>query len=142
MVFTNLVNKFIILIHLLYFSTCFEQCYAHLQEDKLYYYSIWYCHCLWVTVQCTGYERTVVIHLLHSSTCFEQYCVLIFRRAIVLVQHMVLSLSLGDCSVHRLREDYRNTFITLLYMFRAILCSHLQKDNCISTASGIITVFG
>jgi len=42
---------------------------------------------------------------------------------IVLVQHLVLSLSLGDCSVHRLREDYRNTFITLLYMFRAILCS-------------------
>ena len=30
---------------------------------------------------------------------------LTFRRTIVLVQHMVSSLSLGDCSVHRLRED-------------------------------------
>ena len=32
---------------------------------------------------------------------------LIFRRKIVLVQHLVSSLSLGDCSVHRLREDSR-----------------------------------
>ena len=31
--------------------------------------------------------------------------VLIFRRTIVLVQHLV---SLGDCSVHRLREDSSN----------------------------------
>ena len=31
--------------------------------------------------------------------------VLIFRWTIVLVQHLVSSLSLGDCSVHRLRED-------------------------------------
>ena len=30
---------------------------------------------------------------------------LIFGRKIVLVQHLVSSLSLGDCSVHRLRED-------------------------------------
>jgi len=34
--------------------------------------------------------------------------VLIFRRTIVLTQHLVLSLSFGDCSVHRLGEDYRN----------------------------------
>ena len=30
---------------------------------------------------------------------------LVFRRTVVLVQHLVSSLSLGDCSVHRLRED-------------------------------------
>ena len=30
-----------------------------------------------------------------------------FRRTIVLVQHVVSSLSLGDCSVHRLREDWK-----------------------------------
>ena len=30
---------------------------------------------------------------------------LIFRRTVVLVQHLVSSLSFGDCSVHRLRED-------------------------------------
>jgi len=34
--------------------------------------------------------------------------VLIFRRTIVLLQHLVSSLTLGDCSVHRLREDSRN----------------------------------
>ena len=32
---------------------------------------------------------------------------LIFRRTIVVVEHLVSSLSLGDCSVHRLREDSR-----------------------------------
>ena len=33
---------------------------------------------------------------------------LIFRRTIELVQHLVSSLSLGDCSVRRLREDSHN----------------------------------
>jgi len=33
---------------------------------------------------------------------------LIFRRTIELLQHLVSSLSLGDCSVHRLRESSRN----------------------------------
>jgi len=27
-------------------STCFEQYLAHPQEDKLYYYSLWYHHSL------------------------------------------------------------------------------------------------
>jgi len=33
---------------------------------------------------------------------------LIFRRPVVLVQHLVSSLSLDDCSDHRLREDSRD----------------------------------
>jgi len=33
---------------------------------------------------------------------------LIFRRTIVLTQHLVSSFSLGDRSVHKLREDCRN----------------------------------
>jgi len=33
---------------------------------------------------------------------------LIFRRTVVLVQHLVSSLSLDDCSDHSLREDSRN----------------------------------
>ena len=41
----------------------------------------------------------ILIHLLCSSTCFDTI-MLIFRRTIVLVQHLVSSLSLGDCSVH------------------------------------------
>jgi hypothetical protein len=32
-------------------STCFEYQHAHLQEDKLYYPSIWYRHSLYSTVQ-------------------------------------------------------------------------------------------
>ena len=34
--FTNLMDKFFILIHLLHSSTCFEHYYAHPQEVKLY----------------------------------------------------------------------------------------------------------
>ena len=35
-------------------STCFEHQHAHLQEDKLYYHSIWYRHSLYSTVQYAG----------------------------------------------------------------------------------------
>ena len=31
---------------------------------------------------------------------------LIFKRTIVLTQHLLSSFSVGDCSVHRLREDW------------------------------------
>ena len=46
---------------------------------------------------------------------------------IVLTQHLASSLSLGDCSAHRLRKDSHAqilyyTFIMFLYMFRALLC--------------------
>ena len=37
-------------------STCFEHQHAHLQENKLYYHSIWYRHSLYV--QYTGREQT------------------------------------------------------------------------------------
>ena len=32
---------------------------AHLQEDKSYYHSIWYCHSLYSTVQYAGWEQTL-----------------------------------------------------------------------------------
>ena len=35
-IFTNLIDKLFILIHLLHSSTCFEHYYAHRQEVKLY----------------------------------------------------------------------------------------------------------
>jgi len=35
-----------ITIYMLQSSTCFEQYLAHPQEDKLYYYSLWYRHSL------------------------------------------------------------------------------------------------
>ena len=40
----------------------------------------------------------------------------IFRRTIELVQHMVSSLSLGDCSVHRLRECTNSVFYYIYYI--------------------------
>jgi len=45
----------------------------------------------------------------------------IFRRTIVLVQHLISSLSLGDCSVHRLREDYSRPLVT------GVLNSHVKR---------------
>ena len=47
----------------------------------------------------------IVIHLLCSSTCLRHYYALSSGGQIVLVQHLVSSLSLGDRSVHRLREE-------------------------------------
>ena len=35
-------------------STCFDHQHAHLQEDKLYYHSIWYRHSLYSTAQYAG----------------------------------------------------------------------------------------
>ena len=49
----------------------------------------------------------ILIHSLHSSNV-SSTITLIFRRAVVLVQHLVSSLSVGDCSVHRLRESSPN----------------------------------
>jgi hypothetical protein len=42
----------------LHSSTCFEHQHAHLQEDKLYYHSIWYRHSLYSTVQYAGWEQS------------------------------------------------------------------------------------
>jgi len=35
---------------------------------------------------------------------------------------------------------YFNTFITFLYMFRALLCPSSGGQNCINTASGVVTL--
>jgi hypothetical protein len=57
-------------------STCFEQYYAHLQEEKLYFYSIWYRHS---AVQCTGWERSQSVHYTaarrewHTRCCRIQF---------------------------------------------------------------------
>ena len=45
----------------------------------------------------------ILIH--YTPVHVSSTIVLIFRRTIVLTQHLVSSLSLGDCSVHRLRAD-------------------------------------
>jgi len=48
----------------------------------------------------------ILIHLLYSSTCFE-HDYAHPQEDIVFVQHLVPSLSLGDRSIHRLRESCR-----------------------------------
>jgi hypothetical protein len=49
-----------------------------------------------------------VIHLLKSSTCFEHYPAHLQEVYVVIVymQPLVLSLSAGDCLVHRLRKNF------------------------------------
>jgi len=59
---------------------------------------------------------------------------LIFRRTIVLVQHLVLSLSLGDCSVHRLREDSK-------HVEEYNKCIKI-KNLCIKLVKKTIIIFG
>ena len=48
-----------------------------------------------------------IIYLLKSSTCFEHYPAHLQEVYVVIVymQHMVSSLSAGDCPVHRLRKN-------------------------------------
>ena len=48
-----------------------------------------------------------IIHLLKSSTCFERYPAHLQEVYVVIVymQPLVLSLSAGDCPVHRLRKN-------------------------------------
>ena len=82
----------------------------------------------------------------------------------VYMQPLVSSLSAGDCLVHRLRKKFflnrctrqspaesddtrgciytYNTFIKILYMFRAFPCSSSGglRRNCIYAASGIVTL--
>ena len=44
-------------------STCFEHQHAHLQEDKLYYHSIWYRHSLYSRLQRVTIRDAVIIHV-------------------------------------------------------------------------------
>jgi len=111
------MHKFIISIHLLCSSTCFEHFCTHLQEDNCIsaasgIVTLW----LFSTQVtrgsshnlCTEQSQSdstrccnnkIVIHLyvpLHVSSTI----VLIFSRTAVSVQHLVSSLSLGDRSTH------------------------------------------
>ena len=51
-------------------STRFEHQHAHLQEDKLYYHSIWYRHSH-VNV-CTVYQMTADVSLLSSGILYSR----------------------------------------------------------------------
>jgi len=55
------------------------------------------------------YKFFILIHLLHSSTCFEHYCAHL-QEDYCINTVLVSSLSLGDCSVHRLQESSRTLF--------------------------------
>ena len=95
--------KIFYLIHLLHSSTCFEHYYAHLSTAS-------------GIVTLFGWLLSTQVTRGLSPLHVSSTIVLIFRRTIVLIQPLLSSLSLGDCSVHRLRED------SVLYMFRALLC--------------------
>jgi len=60
-------------------STCFEHQQAHLQEDKLYYHSIWYRHSLYSTVQYALIRHTEDGHVEDCNVT----CILLMGRGIV-----------------------------------------------------------
>jgi hypothetical protein len=94
-------------------STCFEHQHAHLQEDKLYYHSIWYRHSLYSTVQCVCY--ITILDMSRTLTCPSS------GGQIVLSQHLVSSISLQYSTVCRMSR--------LLYslLSSGILYSRLQR---------------
>ena len=107
---TNLMHKFFI-IHLLYSSTCFEHYYAHLQEDSCVSTAsgiVTLFGWLFISQVTRGLSCTnSLLYIYYIPLHVSSTVMLIFRRTFVLVQHLVSSLSLGDCSIHRLQEDSR-----------------------------------
>ena len=57
-------------------STCFEHQHAHLQEDKLYYHSIWYRNSLQTSVQSALIRHTVQPFTESDDTrcCYNTIC--------------------------------------------------------------------
>jgi len=94
----------------LYSSTCFEHYCAHLQGDNCINTASGIVT-LFRWLFSTQVTRGLSTHTIGSQCLIyipphvSNTTVLIFRRTIVLIQHLVSSLSLGDCSVHRLLED-------------------------------------
>jgi len=81
--------------------------------------------CLFISILCS-----------FILTCISDSHPQIFRRTIVLVQHLASSLCLGDCSVHRLREDSRNlctehvsSTTVLIFRRTIVLVQHLVSSG-------------
>ena len=108
------MHKFFILIHLLHTSTCFEHYCAHLQEDSFISTASGI-----VTLETSGWF--ILFYMFRALLCSSS------GGQIVLVQHLVSSLWKQVCGLYSsiCFEHY---------------CAHLQEDNCISTASGIVTL--
>ena len=111
--FTNLIQKFFILIHLLHSSTCFEHYCAHPQEDicigtasgiVTVETSEWFIlHYMFRALLCSSSGGHLYWYSIWYSHCGNKWVVytplhvssttvLIFRRTFVLVQHLVSSL--------------------------------------------------
>ena len=80
-----------------------------------------------------------IIHLLKSSTCFEHYPAHLQEVYVVIVymQPLVLSLSAGDCPVHRLRKNcssfltgaqdsLQEVYVVIVYIRNLWYCHYLQ----------------
>jgi len=78
---------------------------------------------IWCTNSLFQYIYYIPLHV--SSTIM-----LIFRRTIVLTQYLVSSLSLSDCTVHRLRE-------VLSAPAACVLNNHLQSVKTLETCRGM-----
>ena len=69
-------------------STCFEHYYVHLQVDNC--------------ISAASGVVTIFLYMFRALLCSSSL------GQLVLVQHLVSSLFLGDCSIHRLPESSRN----------------------------------
>ena len=69
-----------------------------------------------------------ITHLLKSSTCFEHYPAHLQEVYVVIVymQPLVLSLSVGDCPVHRLRKNWSSFLTDASSFLTGAQDSHLQ----------------
>ena len=100
------------------------------------------------STQVTGRLCTVVFNLmrlLYFSTCFEHYCA-------HLQEDNCISTASGIVTVFRWLFSTQDTrgLCTVVFILMHLLyfstcfehyCVHLQEVNCISTASGIVTLF-
>jgi len=65
--FTNLMKKILYFNTLIILLYMFQALLCSSSGGQLYHYSICYRHCLWVTVQYIGYERTPLVTCVLNS---------------------------------------------------------------------------
>ena len=95
-----------------YFSTCPVDCTSWYNDNLFFLLRTWFTN------------SVILIHFFYVPVHVSSTIVLIFRRGIVLVQHVVSSLSLGDCSVHRLWEDSCNLCTEQFFILNGQVVKH------------------
>ena len=89
-------NTFIIILYM------FRALYAHHQEAELYWCSIWYRHSQSMTTRCTGVKTCFILQYVFYNPLHVSSIICSSSGGwIVLMQHLISSLSVSDHTVHR-----------------------------------------